>query len=397
MTGQFLTEVTPEEIRLLNAAVNSIDVDEVKGEALYLNVLDGRRQWLVENEHGQLLVETLDEACRQTPTGQLAVSERVRRFAECFDDAPVRLSLADDRTVVAEADAATAAIDLVPQHRDEVRLWPMDVSASVRVTMRQFLLMLWSARCLPTGVGDSKYPMPPMWMQFGDGWVGLHVDWTDFLPSRATYRIATLTQYGNSTASIPHNLIENFLRLVPLDDEEGHDHMLVIAVGTVHDGERNREAVQLAGPNWSFTLWLLHPLGSRWATKVNEQLDAADLTDANHANHATDLTVLERGDGEWLVRSHGTEVRVRLHAGTPDVARVSAPLLTHTAESIELLRELGQLNASSNGLRYWFEDGVVRVAADVRCTALFTLGHVVRDVAEAAHNYAPMLAAFATT
>jgi hypothetical protein len=68
-------------------------------------------------------------------------------------------------------------------------------------------------------------------------------------------------------------------------------------------------------------------------------------------------------------------------------------LVTHVEETIELLRELGALNAASSGVRYWLEDGVVRAATDVPCTALNTLGGVVREVSRCAANYTPMLAA----
>jgi hypothetical protein len=44
-------------------------------------------------------------------------------------------------------------------------------------------------------------------------------------------------------------------------------------------------------------------------------------------------------------------------------------------------------------VRYWLEDGVVRAATDVPCTALNTLGGVVREVSRCAANYTPMLAA----
>lgn len=54
-------------------------------------------------------------------------------------------------------------------------------------------------------------------------------------------------------------------------------------------------------------------------------------------------------------------------------------------------RELAQLNVFSNGVRYWLDDGVVRAAMAVQCTALSSLarcgqpsskgsGHVRPDV-----------------
>ena len=106
---------------------------------------------------------------------------------------------------------------------------------------------------------------------------------------------------------------------------------------------------------------------------------------------------LECTDGdlsEWRVRAPGVDVWVKLHAGHPDMVRVSSTVLTHADESIELLRELLQLNTAAVGLRYCFEDGVVRVMADLRCTELTSLSATVGEVAAAARTYRPMLAAF---
>lgn len=90
-------------------------------------------------------------------------------------------------------------------------------------------------------------------------------------------------------------------------------------------------------------------------------------------------------------------MRVKLHHGHPDIARVSAVLVASAEESIELLRELGQLNSSSTSVRYWLGGDVVRAAVDVRCTALTTVAEVVHLVGESAARFAPMLAALSST
>ncbi len=105
------------------------------------------------------------------------------------------------------------------------------------------------------------------------------------------------------------------------------------------------------------------------------------------------MQVLDSDETEWVIAGPASGVRVKLHHGHPDVARVSTVLVGSADESIELLRELGQLNAASNGIRYWLADGTVRAAADVRCTELGSLVAVIRDVSEAAATYAPMIAA----
>ncbi len=381
MTQRHLTDITPEEVRLLNAAMTSIDVDEVEGEALYLRITDHGRQWIVEAKTGQLVINIPDWTSEPANSGLLPLSERVRRFAECFSDEKITLSIADDRTVVATAGSVTAAIDPVPQRRDEPCPWSMQRSASVMVPMYQFVLALRAARSLPTGIGEVTYPMPPLWMQFGDGWLGLHVDWTDFLPSRATYRIATSAQDGHTTTSVPHNLMEAFLNMVPPYDDNEDELGLTITVGTVqHDG-RNRAAISFEAAEWRLVLWLTHPLAARWSTTVNELLENADVQ------------VIDADDVEWIIAGTGTGVRVKLHHGHPDVARVSAVLVDSVEESIELLHELGQLNGASTGIRYWLENGTVRAASDVRCTELGSLVAAIHQVGEASAAYSPMIAA----
>jgi hypothetical protein len=378
MSG-FITIITEEELRLLGAAVNSIDVDETKGEAMHLRTAPCCRTWVIEADAGQFVLVAPD-ADIDTVAGPFALSERIRRFGDMFDDEPLSLSLADDRTIVATSGDATAAIDLVDTDLAPTP-WDFHADATVTVPFRSFLGMLWSARNMPSGLGDSSYPMPPMWMQIGDGWVGLHVDWTDFLPSRSTYRIRTSHHDGDATVAIPHHLLESFLRLVPhvLADDEMTLH---IEVGTVARDHDDRPALQLRCDAWQLTLWLVQPLISRWERKVDDELG--------------ELQVLERNQGTWLIGGFDREVVLQLHHGHPDVVRVSAALIGPVEESLDLLRELSALNAAATGVRFWLEEGAVHAAADVHCTALAALADTVRQVGHAADAFAPMLALLGT-
>jgi hypothetical protein len=379
MSG-FVTTVTEEELRLLGAAVNAIDVDEPKGEAMHLRTAPGRRTWVLEGESGQFVLEVHDPDVTTT-TGPLALSERIRRFGDMFDDEPLSLALADDRTIVATSGDATAAIDLVSTEEAPTP-WDFRNDATVTVPFRSFLGMLWSARNMPSGLGDSSYPMPPMWLQVGDGWVGLHVDWTDFLPSRSTYRVRTSHHDGDATVAIPHHLLESFLRLVPGFTGTDDEVELVVDVGTVARGRDDRPALRVRSDDWQLTLWLVQPLVSRWERKVDDELG--------------DVQVLERGDGSWTIGGFHREVVLQLHHGHPDVVRVSAALIGPVEESLDLLRELSALNAAATGVRFWLEEGAVHAAADVHCTALAALADTVRQVGHAADAFAPMLALLGT-
>jgi hypothetical protein len=108
-----------------------------------------------------------------------------------------------------------------------------------------------------------------------------------------------------------------------------------------------------------------------------------------------DFETVDRHDTEWIVRHRGVQVRLKLHAGQPDIVRVSTVLLESATESIELLRELSQLNAAATGVRHWFEEGTVRTAIDVSCADIDGLGNAVVSIVRATATYAPMLAAFA--
>lgn len=385
MIGRHLAEITRDELRLLRAAVNSIGVNEVAGEALHLRTLADGRQWIVESAVGQLVVDVVDEShdsAREEVT--VAISERVCRFAECFADDTLTISIADEHTIIAAAGSTTAAIDLVARTGPTPRAAHIVPAASVAVPMRQFQMLLWSARSLPSGVAETTYPMPPMWLQFRDNWLGLHVDWTDFVPTRSTYGMATIMGEGQATTSIPHNVIHTFLQCVPttIDDDEPE---LMITVGTTRDDGITRQAIMFEADSWRLLFWLTDELETRWASAVNDQLAAAGIG------------VLDTDNIEWIVRSHGFEVRIELHHGHPDIARVSTVLVGSAEESIELLRQLGELNSSSTGVRYWLDDDVVRAAVDVQCTALTTLAEVVEMVGKAASDYSAMLAALSST
>ena len=382
MSTRHLTTITAEEVRLLGAAVTALYIDEVRGQALNLRIVNGGRQWTIETPSSQLMIDIVDPACTANNEGDLALSERVQHFAQCFSEETVSLSIADDSTIVATAGSVTAAIDLVPQRQPVRERWQVRPSATAVVPIQQFWQLLLSARRTPCGVADSAYPTPVPWMQFGDGWVGLHIDWNDFVASRATYRIATLSQEGHTTTTFPLGPIETFISLLLLIEDIEHEILpdVTITVGTVRHDTGNRDVIVLAAGPWRLLVWLVHPLKARWATLVDKQFDLAGLD------------VIDTDGAEWIVAAEGCEVRVKLHHGHPDIARVSLILVQSVAESLELLRELSQLNASSSGIRYWLENDAVHAAADVYCTALNTLPAAIHQLIAAAEVYEPMLA-----
>ncbi|MBU6316058.1 MAG: hypothetical protein KGR47_06090 [Acidobacteria bacterium] len=379
-----LASIDSAELQLVRAALGAVRPDETEGEYLRLRAGDGHREWWIEGQHGEARIRVPDPESTAVPHWY-AASERLCRFAEVFvDRSPVVISVVDGRTLMAEAEGVSAAIDTVQVEVGEPGHHLFQPVAESTVSLHDFAMVLWSARSMPLGVDDSPYPYPTMWLRLGAGWAGLHVDWSDFVPSRSTYRVDAAQGSGDHTVGVPHGLLDSFLGPLPYEDLAGEPAMLHLAVGTVRlPGGHTREALRIEHAGIDWFAWLTDPLEYRWASKVEAEFERAGVE------------VRDRHDGEWHCRHEGTSVRARLHGGNPDIVRVSATLLTGAHESVELLRELSQLNAAATGVRYWLQDDTVRIAYDVKCTVLSGLSAAVEDVATAAATYAPVLAAFA--
>jgi len=381
---QRLASIENAELQLVRAALGAVRPNETRGEYPRLRAGNGHREWWIEGQNGEALIRVTDPDSKDVPRWFTAC-ERLFRFAEVFADrGPVVVSVADGHTLMAEAAGVSAAIDSIQTEVDAPAPRSFQMTAECTVSLHDFSMVLWSARSTPLGVDDGPYPYPTMWLRVGSGWAGLHVDWSDFVPSRSTYRVDAAKGSGDHTVPIPHSLLDAFLGPLPFDDLAGEPAELHLAVGTVHlPGGRTREALRVEHEGIDWYAWLTDPLEFRWASKVEEEFERAGIDVRDH--HGS----------EWHCMHDGTHVRVQLHAGNPDVARVSATLLAGVPESIELLRELSQLNAAATGVRYWMQDDTVRIACDVKCVALSGLGAAVEDVANAAATYAPVLAAFA--
>lgn len=382
------TTVSDRELVLLRAALAALGLDEVQGEAFHLDVDELGRHWIVQNDTGQMVIVEHDPDSVDGLEGTFAIPERIRRFGECFGTDGLTLSIVDSTTVVAQVGSGTGAVsvavDLVAGARQPIQQWHVFPTATAVVPAREFMLMISAIRTMPHGLEPTEYPVPPMWMQIDNGTVGLHVDWSDFVPSRGTYRLTASATEGSSTVAIPHGAIEGLLRQLPWFDNDD-DVELTIQVGAVqHQGEFD-DAISLTHDNWTAVFWALHPLEHRWGAPISRL-----LTDNG-------LEVVDRDQGEWIVTVGSIDVRVVLHHGHPDVARVSALLLDGADDNVDLLRELNQLNAASTGVRLWSEHGTVHAAADVRCTDLGPLPSVIRQVGATAEQLAPILAALATS
>lgn len=398
MNGEPITVIDGRDIRFLRATADAIGVDEAAGEALHLQVGPNGRRWVIDNPLGRAELRIPADGVTMQElelSGDdhtwYPISDRIRRFAELVRDDEISLVLADGRTVVAVAEGVSAAIDLVDRDGRPPTAFQVRRKARAVVTAWQWCTALWSARSLPTGIGEVSYPMPPMWMQLADGEVVLHVDWSDFLPSRSTYRTTAVHHEASATAAIPHVKLASFLGETDTFAVPDSDEQIAIDIGEAFDGDGESlgDVVTMSsGAGWRITMSAEHPLRARWETRLEAELadDGLEIQSSSGAEW-----VVLGGDAS-LPAAQRPRVHVTLHHGHPDIARVSTALTTGVVESLDLLRELSSLNAASTGVRYWLEDETVYAAADVRCSALSTLPSTIRTVADSVHTYGQVLA-----
>lgn len=372
-----ITTLTPYEVDLMQAA-RALELREVAGEAIHLHVHRQRRRWLVQTPHGQLTFSVTDADLDPDLDLHLPLSDRVSWFTDASRHEQPSLGIVDGSTAVIGDEDLWAAIDLVHWHGEAPQPWAVRESASADVPLHRFLRTLTAARVLPTGADEQRHPWPPMWLHLGDNGVGLHVDWRDFLPSRATYTMAVESMQGTGTMNLPHRRIDDFMRSIAhAIDHHDDELLLTIALAEVYRDGGWEPAVTLRCSSWQLTVVAHDVLAERWAAQVEEQLE--------------DFTITDRDPARWLVAVDQRPVHVRLYSGHPDVARVSAALSTGVDETLDLLRELSTLNGASTGVRYWFEDDAVWAAVDLPCARLADLASTVRTVAGAAADYGPLL------
>lgn len=371
-----LTTITPQEILHIDAAM-ALGVSEATGDAVHLVLRDGERTWTVETRVGQFVSWMPAPANSLTESVHLPISDRIRWFA--CDSGPGELGLADDRTVVVWNEDRSVAIDLVPFEGPAPTPWEFHTRARASLPHDMFRRALGPARAQPTGLGEFEYPGPPMWLQIdGDG-LALHVDWADFLASRSTIRARVDETLGGAMVAIPHQIIDLFLGTM----EHAHEDIgppLTVAIGTAHARGRSADALLFETDSWRLVLWAVDVLVDRWARDVERMLAPFEIGD--------------RDPDQWALRVDGCSIRVRLHSGHPDTIRVSSHLGRGFRESLELLRELGALNAASQDVRFWLEEDTVWAAADLPCTRADELTDLVERVAHVSNGFAPLLAAY---
>lgn len=377
MTNTPMFTMTTTEIATLNAALATVQRDETVGGCLWLSVQDNSRLWVGDGDFGRVTV-SVHEAHETAVDGWLAVADRAVRFAGVLDADAVTMSLVDDAIFTADA-TMSSAIDLVAQAGSPPVASTRQVQAWTKVPLDRFATMLFAARIIPSGASHMEFVSPPMWLKLGSAQLALHVDWGDVVNSKSTFRLNANSFEGEAIVAIGHYTIGSFLQHLPVNSDE-----VTISVGIDERDGNKRPAVWLDTPDWSLTSWTLNPLLERWGALIDAACQIAGFAIVDH-----DTT-------QWLVRAEERDVRVTLHHGHPDIARVSTTVVNDVPATVELLDELNSWNISASNIRFFWVEGAVRAAADVRCTEFAGLTPMIREVALSARRYCTLLGIYAS-
>ncbi len=373
-------EIDPQEIATVRAALLALRCKELQGGCVWLRVDDDQRTWVVANEFGYMCHE-VNQSHDRTTFGWIAISDRLPFFAEAPDHSPVFFDVIDGTAVIAYP-GVSLAIDLVAKAGQGPQIAEFTGDVHTKVSEASFTRIISAARMVPSGGNDIEWPSPPMWLNIDEHHVALHVDWNDIVSSRSTFRVdaqATtgVHEVGSPTVSIAHAIVCGFLDNVP--DSPSDDLLLSVGTDTEDD---DQQLLSLIGDGWELVTKITNPLDERWG----ERLDTLCAEQP--------WGVQERRLTEWLITAGNRPVRITLHHGHPDTARVSTPVLSGAEESVELLRELNSINVAAEGRRFVLIDGTVHVIVDTRLSEFVSLIAAVNDVISDAQRFAPLLSVF---
>jgi hypothetical protein len=380
MTANPVTKITLEESALLEAC-KALDLQETDGDAIHMVLRGGRRHWLARTTHGQFSA-TVDDHTLGEVDLHLALSDRITWFLTSIEDNEPSIGMADGSKAVIASTHTSVTIDLIAWEGPAPEPYPITVQASATLPIARFAKTLAAARLMPSGLEPAHYPTPPMWLQISPGSVGLNVDWRDFTPTTSTYTMEADATEETAVAAIDHLRIDRFLHSVDgvLPFEE--DTELTIGIGEMTLESGSQPVVVLIAEDWQLALPVVDVLADRWGRQVTEQL---------REFAATGLTLTETSSTSWVVDLEHCVVQVGLQAGHPDQVRISTCLATGVTDSADLLRELSNLNAASQGERLWCADECLWAAMDLPCTRLDELRTTVTRVGTVAQKYAPLL------
>lgn len=395
-----LAHLGPDEVGFLGRLSAALSLDDSGTDALWLRVAPGGRWWLLETPDGRITYRVESPApsdASPDPRVQrwLPIPERIMRVAVSggseSDDHAV-LSLVDNTTAVVTCPQTSGGVDLVtgvgpPTDHTWIE------SAEISVPADRLAALLWSAFAVPNAVLEQRLrPYPPMWLRLDEDGITFHVDWADARSGRSTYRCEAEFHGEAITVPIFPNSLHAFLHQVVYQSfHEVSSMHCTVAVGAVEfddDTHTRRAAVEVRYGDATLTVWVTDPLVDRWGSEVTAAIAAADVELIGHE------------DSEWLLRSFGVDVRITLHHGHPDHIRLSAVVCSGLHETVEVLREVNQINGVSVGPRFVVADGTIHAMADIACTERPSitpaLTRAIDELVTATRRYAPLLSVLTT-
>lgn len=382
MTVNPVTRITLEESALLEAC-KALDLQETDGDAIHLVLRNGRRHWLARTSHGQFSA-TVDDHTLGDVDLHLALSDRITWFLTSIEDNEPSIGIVEGTKAVIASTHTSVTIDLITWEGPAPEPHTITVQATATLPIERFAKTLAAARLMPSGLEPAHYPTPPMWLQISHGSVSLNVDWRDFTPTTSAYTMEADETVDSAVVAIDHLRLDRFLRSVdgvlPFEEETE----LTIGIGEMAFADRSQPVVVLSADDWQIAMPVVDVLADRWGRQVNEQLSGLNVSGST----STEIT-----STSWVVDLHHCVVTVSLQAGHPDQARISTCLATGVTDTADLLRELSNLNAASQGERLWCADECLWAAMDLPCTRLDDLRSAVQQIGTVASKYAPLLTA----
>jgi len=377
-------DISVEEGHLLYYAADALHAEEAKGTCMWLRMQAGQRHWVIVTPLGRFDY-TVHEP--HTPTelhGRwLPISERVIDFMSVISDEVVTLQLLDGAehgAVQVLGTDISAAIDLVPSPGDVPLPISVESAASCDVTLSQVGTLIAAARMMPSGTPINAILAPPMWFQFSLHELAIHVDWSDAFPSRSTYRIITGQSHHEGTVAISPGAFGSFMQRLSDSDD-----VITLAYGRAASGDFDepQQMMWASSQQWRFTVFAPDPLEVRWAEVIEQTCADAEFE------------VVERYGTEWALRIDDCTVRLTLHHGHPDLARISGVVLDDVESTSPLLLELNSLNLASSDVRYCYAERTVRALVDVRLTDLTALAPAIRAVSVGIRRFSGVLSSLA--
>lgn len=269
-------------------------------------------------------------------------AELSRRDGDCT----LTLVRADLATV--ESSAGQATFDLTPSAGPDLARWP-ETGTRATVEGERFRHMLTACCRSSSTRPDAQSELVWLATEMDRLAASPHVSHQD-----VTYRTVATTN-GRASAAVAGPPLLSLLSILDAAID-GPDL-------TIDFPESPHDSLGVRGEDWGALVPTVDATVHRWS----DDLEVALRT--------LDRTVTQAGSDVFHVHLDGRVVRVALHDGPPEVARVSLVLARGVSLTPELRVHVNRANQILTVARLWLaEDGELIAAADVRCSELHMLG-----------------------